>query len=155
MITTAGAGLGRRLPATAKFVVGGDVCDCTRPLLDALVAGLCQEGLDVVDLGLLPTPMIYYAKHRLRAAGCAIVTAADCGTAALGCAGLQWMLGDRPPRPEDAAAMEQATAGCGTAALGCVNPSSQPRAAVPHERMEHGLTPGEGRGEGDQRSGSC
>ncbi len=103
-----GRALGRRLPPMAKFVVGGDVRDCTPPLLAALVEGLCQEGLDVVDLGLLPTPMIYYAKHRLRADGCAIVAAAECGTAAFGCAGLQWMLGDRPPTPDDVAALEQA-----------------------------------------------
>ncbi len=70
-----GRALGRQLPPMAKFVVGGDVRASTPPFLAALMEGLCQAGLDVVDLGLLPTPMIYYAKHRLQADGCAIVTA--------------------------------------------------------------------------------
>jgi len=59
----------------------------------------------VVDLGLLPTPMIYYAQRRLGAAGCAIVTASHNPPAMNG---LKWMLGDRPPMPEDVAALGQA-----------------------------------------------
>ena len=57
--------LGRQLPPRTKFVVGGDVRASTPRFLAALVDGLCQAGLDVVNLGLLPTPMIYYARHRL------------------------------------------------------------------------------------------
>jgi len=36
---------------------------------------LVSAGADVVDLGIVPTPMVYYAKRRLQADGCAIVTA--------------------------------------------------------------------------------
>ncbi len=94
-----GRALGRQLPPSAKFVVGGDVRESTPAFLAALVEGLCQAGLDVVDLGLLPTPMIYYAKRRLHADGCAIVTASH-NPAAIN--GLKWML-RRPParRAED------------------------------------------------------
>ncbi len=99
-----GRALGNRLPPMAKFVVGGDVRASTPPFLAALVDGLCHAGLDVVDLGLLPTPMTYYAKQRLHADGCAIVTASH-NPAPVN--GLKWMLGDRPPTPDDVAAMRQ------------------------------------------------
>jgi len=89
-----GLALGRQLEPNAKFIVGGDVRDSTPQFLAALVDGLSQAGLDVLDLGALPTPMVHYARRRLRAAGCAVVTAshhpADMN-------GLRWMLGDRPP----------------------------------------------------------
>jgi hypothetical protein len=88
-----GQTLGQRLPPMAKFLVGGDVRASTPPFLAALIEGLCQAGLDVVDLGLLPTPMIYYAKQRLHADGCAIVTASH-NPATVN--GLKWMLGDQP-----------------------------------------------------------
>jgi phosphomannomutase len=103
-----GRALGLRLPPTAKFVVGGDVRASTPPFLAALVEGLCQAGLDVVELGLLPTPMIYYAKQRLHAEGCAIVTASH-NPAAIN--GLKWMIGDEPPTPEEVAALERSEAG--------------------------------------------
>jgi len=99
-----GRELGRQLDAGAKFVVGGDCRDSTPPFLAALVEGLCRSGLDVVDLGLLPTPMIYYAKRRLEADGCAIVTASH-NRAAVN--GLKWMLRDRPPTPDEVADMER------------------------------------------------
>ncbi len=100
-----GRELGRQLDPGAKFVVGGDVRDSTPPFLAALVEGLCRSGLDVVELGLLPTPMIYHAKRRLEADGCAIVTASH-NPAAVN--GLKWMLRDRPPKPEDVADMQRA-----------------------------------------------
>ena len=92
-----GLALGRQLEPKAKFLVGGDLRGSTPGFLTALVDGLCGAGLDVVELGLLPTPMVYYAKRRLRAAGCAIVTASH-NPAALN--GLKWMLGERPPDAE-------------------------------------------------------
>jgi phosphomannomutase len=108
-----GRGLGRQLPQGAKFVVGGDVRESTPPFLAALIDGLCHEGLNVVDLGLLPTPMVYYAKRRLHADACAIVTASH-NPAAIN--GLKWMLGERPPTPEDVAALQRAAeAGQGSA----------------------------------------
>ena len=99
-----GHALGRQVEPKAKFLVGGDVRGSTRRFLDALVDGLCQAGVDVVDLGLLPTPMIYYAKRRLRAAGCAIVTASH-NPADIN--GLKWMLGDQPATPEQVQLLER------------------------------------------------
>jgi phosphomannomutase / phosphoglucomutase len=110
-----GRALGGQLRAGAKFVVGGDVRESTPPFLTALVDGLCHAGLDVVDLGLLPTPMVYYAKRRLHADGCAIVTASH-NPATIN--GLKWMVGDRPPTPEDVAALERAADPTGRAGQG-------------------------------------
>lgn len=92
-----GRTLGQQLEPKAKFVVGGDVRGSTPPFLAALVEGLCQAGLDVVDLGILPTPMVYYAQRRLQAEGCAIVTASHRPATANG---LKWMLGDQPPNED-------------------------------------------------------
>ena len=95
-----GHALGVQLEPGAKFVVGGDVRMSTPAFLGALIEGLSQTGVDVVDLETLPTPMIYYAKQRLLADACAIVTAShnppDYN-------GLKWMLGDRPPTAEQVA----------------------------------------------------
>jgi phosphomannomutase len=93
------------LPQGAKFLVGGDVRDSTPQFLAALVAGLCRAGVDVVNVGLLPTPMIYYASHRLHADGCAIVTASHSPASVNG---LKWMIGDRPPAPEEVADLQRA-----------------------------------------------
>ena len=100
-----GLALGAQVGAAAKFVVGGDVRASTPEFLDALVKGLCQAGVDLVDLGPLPTPMIYYAKRRLKAAGCAIVTASH-NPAEVN--GLKWMIGDRPPSQQDVRALRRA-----------------------------------------------
>jgi len=100
-----GLALGAQVEPAAKFVVGGDVRASTPEFLDALIKGLCQAGVDLVDLGPLPTPMIYYAKRRLRAAGCAIVTASH-NPAEVN--GLKWMIGDRPPSRQDVRALRQA-----------------------------------------------
>jgi phosphomannomutase len=94
--------LGRRLPPMAKCVVGGDVRASTPAFLAALVEGLCDAGLDVVDLGILPTPVVYYAQRRMRAQGCAIVTASHNASTMNG---LKWLVDGRPPTPDDVAAM--------------------------------------------------
>ncbi|MEN6452015.1 MAG: hypothetical protein ABFC96_16115 [Thermoguttaceae bacterium] len=99
-----GRTIGQQAPAGSKFVVGGDGRRSTPQFLAALVEGLCEAGLDVVDLGPLPTPMIYYAKRRLRAAGCAIVTASH-NRATMN--GLKWLVGDCPPTPADVAKLER------------------------------------------------
>lgn len=100
-----GLALGLELEPNAKFVVGGDNRGSTPEFLTALIDGLCQAGLDVVDLGQLPTPMICYARHRLGADGCAIVTASHYPA---NINGLRWMLGDRPPMPDDVYSLQVA-----------------------------------------------
>ena len=100
-----GRALGYRVEPGAKFVVGGDVRQSTPQFLAALVDGLCEAGVDVVDLGVLPTPMVYYARQRLQAAGCAMVTASH-NPAEIN--GLKWMIGTQPTTQEDVEALRRA-----------------------------------------------
>ena len=85
--------LGTALDEGEHIVVGGDVRRSTPAFKAALIDGLCDMGLRVTDLGVLPTPMVYFAKRHLRADACAIVTAShnppDIN-------GLKWMIGDTP-----------------------------------------------------------
>lgn len=98
--------LGQQVESGAKFAIGGDVRPSTAAFLEGLAQGLCAGGLDVVHLGVLPTPMIFYAKRRLAAAGCAVVTGSHRPTEFNG---LKWMIGDHPPQPEDVQALAEKT----------------------------------------------
>jgi len=100
-----GRALGRQVAPTDKFVVGGDARASTAGFLAALVDGLSETGLDIVNVGCLPTPMIYYAKNRLRAAGCAIVTGAHHPATTNG---LKWMVGQNSPTCDDVASLQRA-----------------------------------------------
>ena len=57
------------------IVVGRDARRHSPGLRDALVRGLCDEGVDVVDLGLVATPMLYFAVESLAAAAGIMITA--------------------------------------------------------------------------------
>jgi phosphomannomutase len=67
--------------ATARFIgaatlaVGRDARRSSPELCEALVRGINDEGVDVVDLGLASTPMVYYAVEALAAGGGIMVTA--------------------------------------------------------------------------------
>ena len=51
------------------IVVGRDNRPSGEMLRDALVAGLTSCGLDVVDIGIVPTPVLYWTMHNLPVAG--------------------------------------------------------------------------------------
>ncbi len=93
-----GLGLGLQLPAGARVAVGGDVRSTTPSFLEALAEGLVEGGTEVIDLGIIPTPMVYFAKFRLELQACAIVTASHNPPEMNG---LKWMIGDRPVQEED------------------------------------------------------
>jgi phosphomannomutase len=99
-----GYALGMQIKRDEKIVVGGDNRCSTPDYLEALIEGLSKAGVDTVNLGQLPTPMIYHAKRRLKAAACAIVTASHNPVFVNG---LKWMIGDRPPAPGDVEAMRR------------------------------------------------
>lgn len=67
--------------ATARFFGGGpvilgrDARTHSPSMRDAVVRGLCEEGLDVVDLGVVSTPLLYFAVDHLRGAGGVMITA--------------------------------------------------------------------------------
>lgn len=115
-----GRSLGEQVEEGAKFVVGGDVRGSTPAFKAALIEGLCLAGADVVDLGVLPTPMVYYAEHRLDAAGCAVVTASH-NPAEIN--GLKWSIGGRPPSEEDVRRLADQCASPGTDRPACVSGS--------------------------------
>lgn len=57
------------------LAVGRDARATSPELGDALVRGITEQGVDVVDLGLVATPMLYFAVDRLETAGGVMVTA--------------------------------------------------------------------------------
>ena len=109
-----GAALGDRVDSGALVVVGGDVRPSTPVFLDALISGLGRAGADVADLGIAPTPMVYYAARARRAAACAVVTASHSPPEANG---LKWMVGGRPPPEAEVEELQRETeTGAGAAA---------------------------------------
>ena len=56
-------------------IVGGDVRISTPALKSALTSGLIESGAQVIDIGIVPTPAFYFAKHHLNADAGAMVTA--------------------------------------------------------------------------------
>ncbi len=56
-------------------VVGRDVRPSGEALAEALIEGLTESGLDVADIGVVPTPLAYFGVFTLPAAGCVMVTA--------------------------------------------------------------------------------
>lgn len=73
-------GLGKALASEisgggqTRFVVGRD-CRTTSPRLrDALVEGLTSCGVDVIDIGVVPTPVLYFAAFHLESQGAVIIT---------------------------------------------------------------------------------
>ena len=47
------------------MVVGGDGRASTGTLRTALLRGLCGGGMLAIDIGCVPTPLVYYATHAL------------------------------------------------------------------------------------------
>ncbi|HJX37258.1 MAG TPA: phosphomannomutase/phosphoglucomutase, partial [Anaerolineae bacterium] len=75
--TVLGAAFGTMLGAdgSAKVVVGRDGRLSSPDLSRALIAGLVGAGCDVTDIGVVTTPMVYFAVKHLQAAGGIAVTA--------------------------------------------------------------------------------
>ncbi len=58
-----------------KVIVGRDMRPHSAPLFEALSKGLTEQGSDVIDLGLVSTPMSYYANGSLGADASIMITA--------------------------------------------------------------------------------
>src|SRR6478672_6435311 len=59
----------RRQGTSGAIVVGRDNRPSGKQLRDALVRGLNEHGLSVVDIGVVPTPVMYWALHHLQVVG--------------------------------------------------------------------------------------
>ena len=70
-----GRGLGAMLPPGATMRIGGDVRLSTPGLKEQLIDGLVKSGVKVEDMGVIPTPALYYALANGNADGGATVTA--------------------------------------------------------------------------------
>jgi len=57
------------------IVVGGDIRHSTPALHKSAIQGLIETGLKVYDVGILPTPALYFAKDYLHTFSCLMVTA--------------------------------------------------------------------------------
>jgi len=101
-----GALLGGKADPGSAFVVGGDVRPSTPAYLEAFARGLADAGVRVIDLGVVPTPMVYFAKRAWNVFGCAVVTASHSPP---DMNGLKWMAGEFPPREKDVARLERET----------------------------------------------
>jgi len=71
-----GLSFARMLPAgDAPVAVGRDARLSGEPLQSALMRGLMEAGVDLLDLGMIPSPIAYFAVFQMQLAGCVVVTA--------------------------------------------------------------------------------
>lgn len=101
---TWGRFLGSRIPVGTTFLAGGDVRLTTPVFLTAFIDGLVAAGARAVDLGVLPTPMAYFAGRHLGAQGVAVVTASHSPP---GINGLKWTVDGLPPTEAEIAALQR------------------------------------------------
>lgn len=78
VVEAIGAGLAQMIPGAsggAPTIVVGRDCRLSGPrLFAALTRGLLKGGADVVDVGVGPTPMMYFSVHQLNADGGVMIT---------------------------------------------------------------------------------
>src|SRR5262252_1290125 len=58
----------------SRINVGRDCRLSSTRLRDALVKGLLSAGCDITDIGVVPTPVLYYSSKHLRSAGAIMIT---------------------------------------------------------------------------------
>ena len=69
-----GKALGTLYPLCRQVVVGRDGRLSSKELSTSLIAGLRATGVDVIDIGEVPTPVLYYATHALSTGSGVMVT---------------------------------------------------------------------------------
>lgn len=69
------AAIGDATPMMRNIVVGRDMRKSSPALTKQLIQGITQQGGDVVDVGLVDTPFVYFAVNHLDCAGGVMVTA--------------------------------------------------------------------------------
>ena len=70
--------IGRTLGTITGYnsvIVGGDVLLSTPMVKSAVIRGLTESGADVIDIGTVPTPAFYFARHHLGVDAGVMVTA--------------------------------------------------------------------------------
>ena len=74
-----GIGAEARDRGEQALIIGRDGRHSSPELAGALVAGLRESGRDVVDIGMVPTPLLYFATHWLQANSGVMVTGSHNG----------------------------------------------------------------------------
>lgn len=72
-----GKGFGSMLQARGlkSIVIGGDARHSTRDFMNSFIKGALETGCDVTDIGLVATPILYFAIWKLKQDGGAMITA--------------------------------------------------------------------------------
>ncbi len=81
-----------------SLVVAGDVRVSTNSLKSGLIDGLYRSGANIIDIGMAPTPVLYFAKNFYGADGGIAVTASHNPPQYNG---FKFILGEWPVTPED------------------------------------------------------
>lgn len=74
LIGRAFASNANRVSAPEKICVARDGRLSSPAMFEAVCKGVIDAGMDVLDIGLGPTPMLYFAAHELKAAGGIMIT---------------------------------------------------------------------------------
>jgi phosphomannomutase / phosphoglucomutase len=74
LFTALGRAFSTLFEGHTKVAVGRDCRQSSPRLFKALVEGLTSAGIDVVDIGIGPTPLLYFAVHHLRVDGGLMIT---------------------------------------------------------------------------------
>jgi phosphomannomutase/phosphoglucomutase len=71
-----GLGIGTlmRREGKSQITLGRDCRPSSDPFRDALAAGLTAAGISVIDLGIVPTPLLYYSIYKLKTDGGVMIT---------------------------------------------------------------------------------
>jgi phosphomannomutase / phosphoglucomutase len=105
LLRRVGAALGCEMAPGEMVVVAGDFRTSTPSLKHALIEGLLDGGLHVLDCGQVPTPLAYFQAAECQASGVCMVTASH-NPASYN--GLKWMVHGLPPLPADVARVRAA-----------------------------------------------
>ena len=68
-------GLDEQKTRTPKVVLGRDNRLSSPSLRDSFVQGLASTGCNIIDVGIAPSPVVYFASFALKADGAAVITA--------------------------------------------------------------------------------
>ncbi len=74
VVALVGQALGTLYPNSKTVVVARDGRNSSKQLVDSLSQGLQTSGCKVVDIGQVPTPVLYYATHKLNTGAGVMVT---------------------------------------------------------------------------------
>jgi len=74
VVALIGQALGSLYPNSKKVVVGRDGRTSSKQLVESLSEGLQASGCQVIDIGEVPTPVLYYATHELDTGAGVMVT---------------------------------------------------------------------------------